>query len=47
VQLSALRSSGAFHRVIEAGPHFAFLQLTADPADAARPDFASKLQRAR
>src|SRR5678815_3084426 len=47
LDLDAVRASGAFYRFVAASPVLAFLQLTADPADAVREDFEPKLEAAR
>lgn len=47
IPVSALEDSGAFHEVRRLGDELVFLQLTADPADALRPDFDAMLDPAR
>ncbi len=42
-----LRESGAFAEVRELGPGLAFARLTDDPADALRPGYDERLERAR
>jgi hypothetical protein len=47
VSAGALAASGAFHDVRRLGDDLAFLQLTADPMDALRPDYDELLEPAR
>lgn len=48
VDLAALRTSGAFARVVEIVPgRLAFLQLTDDPIDDLQPEIETKLAVAR
>jgi hypothetical protein len=47
VSADALAATGAFHRVRVLGDDLVFLQLTADPADALRPDFDAMLDPVR
>jgi hypothetical protein len=47
VDVSALEQSAAFHRVERLGAGFVRLQLTADPEDALRDSFETKLEAAR
>jgi hypothetical protein len=47
VSASALEDSGAFHQVRRLSDELVFLQLTADPADALRPDFDAMLDPVR
>lgn len=47
LDLAAVRAAGVFERVEVISPALAFLQVTKDPADDLREDFAPKLQRAR
>jgi hypothetical protein len=44
---SSLEASGVFHRVLRLSDELVFLQLTADPADALRPDFDALLDPVR
>jgi hypothetical protein len=47
VPASALEASGVFHQVRRLSDELVFLQLTADPADALRPDFDALLDPVR
>jgi hypothetical protein len=47
VPASALEDSGVFHQVRRLSDELVFLQLTADPADALRPDFDALLDPVR
>jgi hypothetical protein len=47
VPASALEDSGVFHQVRRLRDELVFLQLTADPADALRPDFDALLDPVR
>jgi len=47
VHVPALRSAGAFERVVEVTPSLVFLQLTPNPEDDLSPDIEPRLQRAR
>jgi hypothetical protein len=47
VSADALESSGVFHQVRRLGDALVFLQLTADPADALRPDYDDLLDPVR
>jgi hypothetical protein len=47
VPASALEASGVFHQVRRLSDELVFLQLTADPADALRPDFDTMLDPVR
>lgn len=47
VPVSELEASGVFHQVRRLSDELVFLQLTADPADALRPDFDSLLDPVR
>jgi hypothetical protein len=47
VPASALEASGVFHQVRRLGEDLVFLQLTADPADALRPDYDALLDPVR
>lgn len=47
VPASALEASGVFHQVRRLGDDLVFLQLTADPADALRPDYDALLDPVR
>jgi hypothetical protein len=47
VPASSLEASGVFHRVLRLSDELVFLQLTADPADALRPDFDALLDPVR
>jgi hypothetical protein len=47
IDVAALRSSGAFERVVQVTRSLVFLQLTANPEDDLSPDIEPKLSRAR
>ncbi len=47
VPASALEASGVFHQVRRLSDDMVFLQLTADPLDALRPDFDALLEPVR